>query len=126
MDISDDCSISFFRFLKDGGIDEYEDAAEYAPTGCVSFMTIHQSKGFRVPCRESSAQWMPSLANSTPSLMPLLQGKYYRKEQFEPLEETKNYDFWRLFYTAFSRAQNSPPPHLSREDNWTPRSVKTF
>ena len=36
----------------------------------------------------------------------LLQRKYYSKKPFEPLEETKNYDFWRLFYTAFSRAQN--------------------
>lgn len=34
----------YFRFLFDGGITEYEDDSEYAPSGCVSFMTIHQSK----------------------------------------------------------------------------------
>ena len=39
----------FFRFLKEGGIDEYDDASEYAPSGCVSFMTIHQSKGLEFP-----------------------------------------------------------------------------
>ena len=27
-------------------------------------------------------------------------------ERFEPLDHVKNFDFWRLFYTAFSRAQN--------------------
>ena len=95
----------FFRFLKDGGIDEYEDASEYAPSGCVSFMTIHQSKGLEFPVV------MVGSMNSRPrkqytELDELLQQQYYTKEPFEPLEETKNYDFWRLFYTAFSRAQN--------------------
>jgi DNA helicase-2/ATP-dependent DNA helicase PcrA len=35
-----------------------------------------------------------------------LQDVYYQKPVFEPLAKTKYYDFWRLFYTAFSRAQN--------------------
>ena len=95
----------FLRFLKDGGIDEYEDASEYAPSGCVSFMTIHQSKGLEFPVV------MVGSMHSTPrkqytELDELLQEKYYSKEPFEPLNETKHYDFWRLFYTAFSRAQN--------------------
>jgi DNA helicase-2/ATP-dependent DNA helicase PcrA len=33
-------------------------------------------------------------------------GGYLSKERFEPLDHIKNFDFWRLFYTAFSRAQN--------------------
>ena len=37
------------RLLFDGGISEYEDDSEYAPSGCVSFMTIHQSKGMEFP-----------------------------------------------------------------------------
>ncbi len=39
----------FLRFLKDGGINEYEDEAEYAPSGYVSFLTIHQAKGLEFP-----------------------------------------------------------------------------
>lgn len=39
----------FLRFLYDGGINEYEDDSEYAPKGCVSFLTIHQSKGLEFP-----------------------------------------------------------------------------
>ena len=31
---------------------------------------------------------------------------YLHRESFEPLESTKYFDFWRLYYTAFSRAQN--------------------
>ena len=95
----------FFRFLKDGGLDEYEDASEYAPSGCVSFMTIHQSKGLEFPVViVGSMHSYPRKQYS--DLDELLQENYYSKEPFEPLEETKNYDFWRLFYTAFSRAQN--------------------
>ena len=95
----------FFRFLKDGGINEYEDAAEYAPSGCVSFMTIHQSKGLEFPVVIVGSMYrVPRKEHK--DLDNLLQQKYYSKELFEPLEKTKFYDFWRLFYTAFSRAQN--------------------
>ena len=95
----------FFRFLKDGGIDEYEDASEYAPSGCVSFMTIHQSKGLEFPIVIVGSMYKVPRKDYT-DLDNLLQQKYYSKKPFEPLEKTKYYDFWRLFYTAFSRAQN--------------------
>ena len=95
----------FFRFLKDGGIDEYEDASEYAPSGCVSFMTIHQSKGLEFPVVIVGSMDAVPRKQYT-DLDDLLQRKYYSKEPFEPLEQIKYYDFWRLFYTAFSRAQN--------------------
>ena len=95
----------FFRFLKEGGIDEYEDASEYAPSGCVSFMTIHQSKGLEFPVVIVGSMDAVPRKQYT-DLDDLLQRNYYSKKPFEPLEETKNYDFWRLFYTAFSRAQN--------------------
>lgn len=39
----------YMRFLHDGGIEEFEDPADYAPSGCVSFMTIHQAKGLEFP-----------------------------------------------------------------------------
>jgi DNA helicase-2/ATP-dependent DNA helicase PcrA len=32
--------------------------------------------------------------------------EYFHRQQFEPFENIKYYDFWRLYYTAFSRAQN--------------------
>ena len=95
----------FLRFLKDGGIDEYEDASEYAPSGCVSFMTIHQSKGLEFPVVMVGSMYFVPRKQYT-KLDELLQENYYSKELFEPLEQTKFYDFWRLFYTAFSRAQN--------------------
>jgi DNA helicase II / ATP-dependent DNA helicase PcrA len=95
----------FFRFIYDGGIEEYEDFDEYAPTGCVSFMTIHQSKGLEFPITVvGSLKSVPRKQYTETD--ELLQKNYYLKPPFEPIEETKNYDFWRLYYTAFSRAQN--------------------
>ena len=95
----------FLRFLKDGGIDEYEDVSEYAPSGCVSFLTIHQSKGLEFP-----VVMVGSLGTSPrkqyKDLDEVLEQGYLSRESFEPLESTKFFDFWRLYYTAYSRAQN--------------------
>jgi len=96
----------FLRFLVDGGIGEYEDEAEYAPNGCVSFLTIHQSKGLEYPvviC--GSLEAVPRKQYGALDVL-LEDGGYLSKERFEPLDHIKNFDFWRLFYTAFSRAQN--------------------
>lgn len=96
----------FLRFLYDGGINEYEDDSEYAPKGCVSFLTIHQSKGLEFPvviC--CSLEAVPRKQHT--ALDELLEdGHYLSKPSFEPLEHMKSFDFRRLFYTAFSRAQN--------------------
>ena len=35
-----------------------------------------------------------------------IEEKYYHREAFEPYDEMKLFDFWRLYYTAFSRAQD--------------------
>ncbi|PLC48030.1 DNA helicase UvrD [Pollutimonas subterranea] len=96
----------FLRFLVEGGIGEYEDEAEYAPKGCVSYLTIHQSKGLEFPvvlC--GSLEAVPRKQHSALDVL-LEEGGYLSKPTFEPLEHIKNFDFWRLFYTAFSRAQN--------------------
>lgn len=96
---------SYLRFIVDGGLGEYENFDENIPSGCVSFMTIHQSKGLEFPIT------MVDSLNSVPrksygDIDELLQTSYFHKPMYEPIEETKYYDFSRLYYTAFSRAQN--------------------
>lgn len=95
----------YLRLLYDGGIAEYEDDSEYAPTGCVSFLTIHQSKGMEFPIVV-----VDSLGNiprkNTTDLMEIVENKYFKRPAFEPYGDMKFFDFWRLYYTAFSRAQN--------------------
>lgn len=95
----------YFRFLFDGGIEEFEDFDEYAPSGAVSFMTVHQSKGLEFPVvLVGSLNLVPR--KDFDDLDQILQSRFYAKPPFEPIENVKYYDFWRLFYTAFSRPQN--------------------
>lgn len=95
----------YLRFLYDGGITEYEDDSEYAPSGCVSFMTIHQSKGMEFPIViVDSLGGIPK--NSSNEIIEEIENKYFHREVFETRDDIKFFDFWRLYYTAFSRAQN--------------------
>ena len=68
-------------------------------------MTIHQSKGLEFPITiVGSMNAVP--AKSFTELDEILQREYYHKPIYEPLDQTKYFDFARLYYTAFSRAQN--------------------
>lgn len=95
----------FLRFLRDGGLNEYEDEAEYAPSGHLSFLTIHQSKGLEYPVVVVGSLEAYPRKQYTP-LDEILETGYLSRPPFEPLDQTKFYDFSRLYYTAFSRAQN--------------------
>jgi DNA helicase II / ATP-dependent DNA helicase PcrA len=96
----------FLRFLRDGGINEYEDEAVFALNGCVSFLTIHQSKGLEYPVVVCGSMEAVPRKQYTELDELLENGGYLSKTSFEPLEHIKSFDFRRLFYTAFSRAQN--------------------
>ena len=71
----------------------------------MSFLTIHQSKGMEFPI-----VLVDSLSNvprkTYKDLMTEVEEKYFHRPAFEPYDQTKYFDFWRLYYTAFSRAQN--------------------
>ena len=94
---------SFFRFLHDGGINEYEDMHQPIPRGYVQVMTIHQAKGLEFPVvlvGSLSAQ-MSTQKQVDRDLHP-----YYRRPQFEPEARVTEFDRMRLHYVAFSRAQH--------------------
>lgn len=96
---------TYLRFLMLGGIDEYEDETEYVPSGCVPFLTIHQSKGMEFPIVVVDSLY----ATPTKAGDEVLQGikdRYGAREAYEPIDSIKYFDFWRLYYTAFSRAQD--------------------
>jgi DNA helicase-2/ATP-dependent DNA helicase PcrA len=95
----------YLMFLYEGGIGEYEDDSEYAPSGCVSFMTIHQSKGMEFPVVIVGSLYTTP-RNNFKEVIQELERNVYERKPFEPYECIKYYDFWRLYYTAFSRAQN--------------------
>lgn len=95
----------YLKYMYIDGIGEYEDEAEYAPHGCVPFMTVHQAKGLEFPVViVGSLDNIPRQKNDF--LMKLAEVDYFHRLPFEPYEEMKFFDFKRLFYVAFSRAQN--------------------
>lgn len=95
----------YMRLLYDGGISEYEDDMEYAPSGCVSFLTIHQSKGMEFPIVFVDSLSSVPRKNQRELILDI-EEKYFKRPAYEPYEYTKFFDFWRLYYTAFSRAQD--------------------
>ena len=95
----------FLKLLMRGGIAEYEDEKEYAPSGCVSFLTIHQSKGMEFPIVIVGSLGNTPRAKSN-QIINLISPEFFKRPPFEPYEKIKFFDFWRLYYTAFSRAQN--------------------
>jgi DNA helicase-2/ATP-dependent DNA helicase PcrA len=95
----------YLRLLFEEGIGEYEDDSEYAPSGCVSFLTIHQSKGMEFPIVFVDSLYS-KVSGNTPVHMKEIEKKYFSRPPFESYEDIPYFDFWRLYYTAFSRAQN--------------------
>lgn len=92
------------KFLKQNGVDEYEDIKEYAPKGAVSFLTIHQSKGLEFPIVIVGS--LESVPEGERDEEEELFKRYIPYNDFEPEYRIKDFDFWRLYYTAFSRAKN--------------------
>ena len=96
---------NYLNFLYDGGLEEYEDFDMVTPNGCISFMTIHQSKGLQFPVTMVTSLGR-SPRKSFDTLDEDIAQYYHHRTPWEPLNRTKYFDFWRLYYTAFSRAQN--------------------
>lgn len=100
---------TYFRFLfgsnnSGGGIEEYQDESEYAPSGCVSFMTVHQSKGMEFPIVITDSLY-DRPADDNQGLLEQVYNAYSHREPFEPTDKIKFFDFWRRYYVAYSRAE---------------------
>lgn len=89
-------------FLKNK-ISEYEETKENTPKNALSFLTIHQAKGLEFPLTivdslESYPDYTPNEAQEKLEFDIL--------KEYEPKERIKEFDFWRMYYTGFSRAKN--------------------
>lgn len=96
---------TYFHYLYDSGVKEYEDDVEYAPGGCVSFLTIHQSKGLEFPVVIVDVSAAGFFRDAFPTrLDKIVKGTLGKRAWVS--RQASCHDFWRLYYTAFSRAQN--------------------
>lgn len=109
----------YLRLLVREGITEYEDDEEYAPSGCVSFLTIHQAKGMEFPIVIVDSLFGKPYGNEN-RLLAEVEEKYYHRPHFEPSGDMRFFDFWRLYYTAFSRAQDMMVLACDEKPGWAP------
>lgn len=94
---------SFFNFLIETGIDEYEDPDNPIPKGFVQIMTIHQSKGLEFPVVivGSLHKQFAVQKHVDRDLLP-----FSKRGAFETEKQMTEFDRLRHYYVAFSRAQN--------------------
>lgn len=123
--LSEEFFDEYLPFLMEIGINEYEDEEDISIPDHVSFLTFHQSKGLEFP-----VVFIGSL-DSTPeksdknSLREKLREEIFEinRNQFER-EETM--DFYRIFYTGFSRAKNLLFLTAEYRENKFPKSPSNF
>lgn len=85
-------------------IDEYENKEEF-PLGAIPFLTFHQAKGLEFPIViVGSLDSTPAFKEKTEE--DVLSELLRLDDNFEPRDKKSEFDFWRIYYTAFSRAQN--------------------
>lgn len=89
------------QFLMLHKIKEYE-SKDLSPKGAVSFLTIHQSKGLEFPLVIVGS--LDKKIERKASLERQLELELY--QEYEPKNRIDEFDYFRLFYTAFSRAKN--------------------
>jgi len=94
--------MSFFNFLIQGGVDEYEDPNNPIPKGYIQIMTIHQSKGLEFPVVivDSLHKKFTVQKQVNRDLLP-----FSKRGIFETEKQATEFDKLRHYYVAFSRAQ---------------------
>lgn len=95
----------YLPFLMECGIFEYEDEDEKILEGHVSFLTLHQSKGLEFPI-----VFLTNLIDRPKTIENNNFKKLVDEEVYginpHIFEENNLEDFYRLYYTGFSRAKN--------------------
>jgi DNA helicase-2/ATP-dependent DNA helicase PcrA len=94
---------SYFNFLIQLGVNEYEDPDNPFPRGRVQIMTVHQAKGLEFPVVVVGSLNKKGRVDGHEVDANL--GPFYPREEFEPPERISEFDAMRLFYVAFSRAE---------------------
>ncbi len=95
---------TFYRLLKDEGVNEYEDIEHAFPVGHVSIMTIHQAKGLEFPVVIVGG--LKDGRGDLDKVVHNLKGFYQQDDtNFEPEALVPDFDLMRLYYVAFSRAE---------------------
>lgn len=93
---------SFFHFLLQGGMDDYEDPDNPIPKGFVQVMTIHQAKGLEFPVvAVDSLDGVFKVKKQVDRDL----SSFSSRGLYETEKQMTEFDRMRHFYVAFSRPQ---------------------
>ena len=106
----DDFCVSFFSdfigFLKDAKVYEFEEDTVIPKENQLSILTIHSSKGLEYPVVIMASLWdRPYRRYKKPKTSIDLFAEKYASEEFEPFDQVERLDYYRKYYTGFSRAK---------------------
>ena len=100
----------YVRFRIEEGLDEYESDTEAVPADHVAFMTIHQAKGREFPIVFADSLWSKPdsdlKSDRNNQMLKDIEDIHSHRPEFEPEDAIRFFDFWRMYYVAFTRAQN--------------------
>lgn len=99
----------YIKFLKDERVSEFDEETIVPKGDTVSFLTIHASKGMEYPIVLISSIWdKPFNRRNLSRLDDKLNRmgvEFNAKTDFERIEDIEIFDFYRKYYTGFSRAK---------------------
>ncbi len=95
---------AFLCLLHNMGLNEFEDAEQPSPVGHVQIMTIHQAKGLEFPVVIVAR--LHQFSNPVWENLDLSAHYPASRTFVEPKKLIGGFDTMRLFYVAFSRAEN--------------------
>jgi len=106
------------RFTKESGVEDEESGF---PRECIPFLTIHQSKGLEFPVVVVGNPKKKEKQLDPDDFVRRLSKRNY----FEPFNRIPEFDLIRLYYVAFTRAQNVLIiPHFEESRNHCCEHIK--
>ncbi|MDO5026554.1 MAG: ATP-dependent DNA helicase [Tissierellia bacterium] len=99
---------AFIGFIKEENVSEFEEDTVVPKDHEISLLTIHASKGMEYPVVIMASLWDRPYKTYKGEFDKVLDEFLisYGKEAFEPSDYIDIFDFYRKYYTGFSRAQS--------------------
>lgn len=99
---------NFLGFLKTEKVAEFDEDTMIPSKDQVSLLTIHSSKGMEYPVVIMASLWDKPFNKYVYKIDMMINNflETYGREGFEPAEYTEILDYYRKYFTGFSRAKN--------------------
>lgn len=99
---------NYIGFIKDENIGEFEEDTFIPDENSLSLLTIHASKGMEYPVVFMASLWDRPYKTYSFEFDKLLDdfAAFFGRKDFEPSRYQASLDFYRKYFTGFSRAEN--------------------